>query len=170
MTEFIHPPLVRHEALAPLSRDHYQGLVFAQRLCKASTQDAIARRKAVAECIDGWDHDVVPHFADEERLLSPYLTAHQHTRLLVEHHRLNQLAQQVRQSRSAIDPDAALLNELGTLLEKHIRWEERELFMNLQERLTAEQLTQMQLQSKGIEQARRRDVCRNQASKHDPTA
>ena len=123
MARFEHAPIERHEALAPLSRDHYVGLVQAQHLKKSADADDVARRKAIAEFIDAWDHEIAPHFADEERLLVDLASEADRQRLLEEHQRLRELAGQARELRHQTDPAADLVRQVREKLEEHIRWE-----------------------------------------------
>jgi hemerythrin-like domain-containing protein len=75
---------------------------------------------------------IVPHFEIEERLLLPALAelgeAPMVERLRDEHGRLRGFA-------AMIDVTRAVLAEFGALLEKHIRFEEREVFEQMQDRL-----------------------------------
>jgi len=160
MARFQNPPIERHEALAPLSRDHYSGLVLARHLIKAAAGDAVARRQAVAEFVDSWDREVAEHFADEERLLTALMADADRERLLAEHRALRALAERARAARRSVDPDAELVGEIGGTLERHIRWEERELFVRLQERLTPGQLAALGAQTAPIEDTRPRRACR----------
>jgi len=161
MPEFKHAPIERHEALAPFSRDHYTGLVQAQHLKKAAGSDAVARRKAVAEFVDAWDTAIAQHFADEEELLLGLAGDADRQRLLDEHERLRGLADRSREMRRDTDPDAAVVREIGQALDDHIRWEERELFVRLQNDLTPEQQATLEQQTEPIEQARPRNACRD---------
>lgn len=156
MARHEHPPLHRHEALAPFSRDHYTGLVRAHRLIKAADADGPARRKAVADFVDAWGREIAEHFDDEEHLLADLAQPDDRRRLLDEHRLMRDLAQQAHAARGEADPDADLVRRIGDTLEKHIRWEERELFMRLQEQLDEQQLTRLQQRTQVIEQARPR--------------
>ena len=160
MTRFKHSPIERHEALTPFSLDHYTGLVQAQHLSKAAESDAVARRKAIAEFVDAWDTEIAAHFADEERLLAELAGDADRQRLLDEHQRLTNLAEQARGLRRQSDPDAQVVRRIGQTLDRHIRWEERELFVRLQDRLTDEQLAELGHQTESIEQSRLRHACR----------
>ena len=125
----------RHNSLVVLSRDHHHGLAIAIRL----------RQGDKALLNDGWTHDrneqsrrvqefyasdLVPHFRAEEDALFPLMIKHlpQSTPLidsLVKDHRLLEaLVAQLRDSPAPGD----LLEEIGRVLELHIRREERELF------------------------------------------
>jgi len=160
MKNFEHAPIERHEALAPLSRDHYVGLVQARHLKKAADADDVARRKAIAEFVDAWDSEIAEHFADEERLLLELADDADGQRLLQEHQQLTDLADQARALRRQTDPDAAVLRQIGQSLDEHIRWEERELFVRLQDQLSDEQLAELGHQTAPIEQSRPRSACR----------
>lgn len=158
MATFKNAPIARSEALAPLSRDHYTGLVQARHLIKAARRDAVARRKAVAEFIDAFKNDIAVHFDDEERLLAGVLSEEDRDRLVTEHRRLNALADEARALRRDVDPDPARLTEIGEALEEHIRWEERELFNRLQQTITPAQLDHLAAQTAAIEAARPRNI------------
>lgn len=156
MSDFKHAPLPRHPALAPLSRDHYLGLVQAQHLLKASAQNSVARRKAVAEFLDAWQQEIKPHFDAEERLLSDCLDAGDRRMLLDEHAAIVELAARFPALRKQVEPAADRLAQLGNMLEKHIRWEERVLFPRLQKQLKPEQLEILGQQTAALETRRPR--------------
>jgi len=166
MARFKHDPIERHEALAPFSRDHYTGLVKARHLIKAADADAVARRKAVAEFVDGWDQEIAPHFADEERLLLEVMGDDDRNRILAEHRQLRDFAEQARQMRKQTDPDADLVRRIGQTLDDHIRWEERELFARIQGDLNEAQLAFIQQHTEPIEASRPRNACRTDAADH----
>lgn len=161
VSSFKNPPISRHESLAPFSRDHYSGLVAARHLSKAAAADAVARRKAVAEFCDAWAKDISVHFEDEERLLLEHLTDDDRRRLLSDHEQLTRLAAEVQQVRRSTDPDPYLLERLSQLLERHIRWEERELFQRLQSRLDESTLRELQGITERIEASRPRNIERS---------
>lgn len=159
-----NPPIQRHPALAPLSRDHYAGLVQAQHLIKAGdTTKALAvdRRQAVAEFLDVWAREIRPHFEDEEQLLGELLAADDRKQMRDEHQALYSIADALRALRKEIDPDPATLVKAGTLLNNHIRWEERELFGRLQNDLTEDQLAQLQKRTTVLEESRPRNIHRS---------
>lgn len=163
MSPFNHEPIKRHPALAPLSRDHYASLVLAQHLIKAADVDGgfvAERRKVVAEFIDGWRRDIQSHFQDEENLLIPLMTATDRQRMLEDHHAIRNMVEQLGKLRKQIDPDASLLQKLGTALDQHVRWEERDLFCRLQENLTNEQLAELESLTLVLEDSRDRNIVR----------
>lgn len=139
----------RHAALIGLSHDHHHTLALALRL----------RQGEVALLTDGWTHDPLqqiqrvqhffesdlrPHFAAEEEILFPL--AERSIPSLA--HLLRALIQQHREAESLIallqsplrGDVRGLLAKLGSLLEDHVRREERELFPACEAGLTEESL------------------------------
>jgi hemerythrin-like domain-containing protein len=159
MNDYQHPPQKRDESLQPLSRDHYTGLVQAERLRKAGDGSAADRQQALAGFVDAWQREIVEHFADEERLLTDMMTETEHARLLTEHRHLRELANQAQHAQHADDPDGPWCRQLGETLRDHIRWEERELFPVLQQRASPEQLARLAEHTAPIEQRRGRAKC-----------
>ena len=162
MPRFEHAPIERHDALAPFSRDHYTGLVQAQRLLKAADADEAARRKAVKGFLDAWDQEIAEHFRDEETLLLPLLDEAHRDQLIQEHQQITAMVDDLREARRTIAPDADLLRSLSQMLDAHIRWEERQLFAHLQGKLTDAQLQTLAQQTAPIEQSRPRNACQRQ--------
>ncbi len=155
MNAFINPPLPRHPALQPLSRDHYIGLVQARRLLEAANGNEAERRRALAGFLDAWHHEIAEHFDDEDRLLAPLATEPLRERLQQEHAELRAMAQEAQERRRRIDPDAYWMRLLGQTLNDHIRWEERELFPAIQER-AGDQLDDLRDEADRLEASRRR--------------
>lgn len=123
---FIYPPLQRHPTLQPLSREHFGGLVLVRRLREAAGGDEPARHAAARLLAEVWSTELEGHFADEERLVGPLVCDHDRVRLIEEHRSLERHAAMARDTASP--PSAEWLEETAALLERHIRWEERELF------------------------------------------
>ena len=134
----------RHAALVPLSHDHHHALVRARRLRKAAAGEGDLAREAAA-FVHGFLRESVPHFRDEEERLFPLALRHAPETealvagLVLEHVRLHALVGRVAEG------DAAAAAEAATLLERHVRREERELFPALQERVPAAALAELAL-------------------------
>ena len=130
----------RSEALAHLSRDHHRGLVAAQRLRRATPEDARAARDAF---LAFWEQEGRDHFRSEEELLLPAVARHvppTHeavVRVLTDHVDLRRRALEIR---GDDPPECAALHELGDRLHAHIRHEERVLFPLIEAALTTEEL------------------------------
>ncbi len=153
------PPLKRHAALQPLSRDHYVGLVQAQTLLRSAEGGAEDRRSAVAGFVSAWAEEIEPHFHDEERLLPPLMTVDERERLEKEHAALRALAVRAKAWAAEGDPGAAGVRQLGQMLDDHIRWEERELFMSIQQRTADQTLDALRDALQQIEKTRPRSAC-----------
>lgn len=128
------PPLKRHPALQPLSREHMNGLIQARRLTRAAdTDDTELRREAVAGFVAAWHAEIREHFDDEERILLP-LTGNPalRERLLKEHELLRAAARRCIEETDAVIRDSEFLRRAGAALHDHIRWEEREYFEQIQ--------------------------------------
>ncbi len=127
-------PLKRHEALKNLSREHHDGLVFALRLQKGIAKKADL--KAIEAYTDWfWENYFYPHFQMEEQHLFP---------MCVESNDLVLKAKaQHRDIKSLIDTQPKTYEVLKSLyqhIQTHIRFEERELFMRIQDQLSEEDL------------------------------
>lgn len=153
------PSLKRHPALQPFSRDHYTGLVQAQHLLHATEEDSSGRCRVVKDFAHAWQAEIQEHFADEEALLLPLMTAAQQQRLRQDHDRLREFADQARRQRPDVDPGAGWVHELGQLLNDHIRWEERELFRAIEQVCSDEQLTALERRTAELEARRPRGAC-----------
>lgn len=133
----------RSDALAPLSRQHHQGLFAAMKLKRA---DAAGAAEARAVFVDFWEREGRDHFRVEEEVLLPAYARHgEHdhpavARVLVEHVDLRRRGEDVA---AAADPDPAALNELGERLYRHIRHEERVLFPLIEEALPPDELARL---------------------------
>jgi hemerythrin-like domain-containing protein len=156
------PPLVRHESLRPLSRDHYQGLVQAQRLMSVGAAVTHHPYALLEDFLAKWKGEISIHFDDEERLLPSLITCDaDKQRLFDEHEALRTMTARLADDleRGAYDPD--LVKRTGRLLHDHIRWEERVLFEGIQASSSPEQLQALTEATARIEQSRDRRSCRD---------
>jgi iron-sulfur cluster repair protein YtfE (RIC family) len=137
--------MIRHDAIAELSRDHHQALMQAMRLKRATDDDAAS---VVAEFVEFFDTEAQRHFELEEQVLVPgYLrmVGVEHAvdpvivQVLREHAELRALVETVRRGGAA----APLVREIGQRLDAHVRLEERKLFPRIQAGLTEQQLAEL---------------------------
>lgn len=126
---------MRHPSLIPLSHDHHHGLALAlrcrkQALGQLKPMGAAGLRERAAEFIQFYRRNLAAHFrAEEEALFPPMRAALPDIGSLLdeltrEHGALRQGATQLEAGIGL----AKLVFDLGDLLERHIRKEERELF------------------------------------------
>lgn len=124
-------PLQRDPSLVPLSHDHHDGLLRVFQIRQALRAGA-GLDKAATATRQFFARELVPHFRAEEEVLLPVLrqalgAEHPLLARLVEDHRaLDRLAQD-------LDQTPHRLSAFADLLERHIRYEERELFQQYQE-------------------------------------
>lgn len=162
------PPLKRHPALQPFSRDHYTGLVHAQHLLHAREEDPSGRCQAVKSFTRAWQTEIGEHFIDEKALLLPFMTTAQQQRMQQDHDRLRYFADRACRLEIGVDPGAEWVQDLGQLLNDHIRWEERELFPAIEQSCSDEQLAAMERRTTEFEARRPRTVCSR--SRHSETS
>jgi hemerythrin-like domain-containing protein len=131
-------PMKRHPALQPLSRDHHVALVAAQRLRRAGAGEETAARDAF---LAFWREHGAKHFRVEEDVLLPAFAVHTDpdhecvVRMLMDHVRIRAMAGRLEEGG---DPPVEALHELGTMLERHVRLEEREVFPLIENALPPE--------------------------------
>jgi quercetin dioxygenase-like cupin family protein len=142
----------RHPGLAPLSRDHHRALVEAAAARRAADADGPGRLEAGRRFGAFFAGHAVPHFRAEEEDLFPLLAAADDgappepmVQALVEHMRLHALAGAIAEGAAAGDVAGRLLADAGTLLEAHVRLEERVLFPLIEESVADERLEALRL-------------------------
>ena len=135
----------RHTALYPLSHDHHQGLILAQQLKKGAPQ-----YKGMPSTLEGkkdyalsfYKSELVKHFQDEEEILFPSVKNKNAevdkliAEIISEHRKMESLVGDLEKTEQLEN----VLDELGWLLEKHIRKEERDLFMEIEIVLSEDEL------------------------------
>lgn len=135
----------RHEALAPLSREHHEALILAQLLKKnAPAYKGLPDNTAakVEYAFNFFKTKLQSHFSIEEQILqkvekyNPEIAAL--TGEIIKEH--VQLANLFNALQFTNEPENAL-HKTGTALEDHIRKEERVLFPLIQQHCPEEVLT-----------------------------
>lgn len=132
-------PIQRSEYLKPLSREHHQGLLLCWKI-KTGFSKGVAtdRIKTYAD----WFYKVhlKPHFEAEEKYVFPILgNDNELIKQALEEHKLLSV---LFSDTSDIENS---LNQIQTELEKHIRFEERILFNEIQNAASPEQLKELEL-------------------------
>jgi hemerythrin-like domain-containing protein len=129
-------PIKRSPQLAPLSREHHDGLLFAWKI-KQGIENKTPLDVMRKFSLWYWRHHIKPHFFQEEKILLPYLPANDKMAI-----RLQEEHDQIRELILGLDDEAdkRTLVILTDLLNAHIRFEERELFVHLEKILSPEQL------------------------------
>lgn len=134
----------RHESLIPLTHDHHHALAQARRLLDISKLDDLSeRRNRANDFVNFYFGRAVRHFHEEEELFFAPLVDHPEAQDLVmsavgDHLRLHRMVRSVKRQISEGEADPQLLGEISSLLTRHVRFEEQELFP-LVERLVSEE-------------------------------
>lgn len=122
-----------------LSTDHHLGLVLARRACLAAEGKVNYSPSDVWSEIDRkFRRELEPHFMIEEEYLSPPMKAIGELELIERFNDDHKTLREIVLNHSVHTNSA--LKKFGELLEKHIRFEERELFEVAQQLLSSEQL------------------------------
>jgi hypothetical protein len=132
-------PIKRHPAIAEYSRDHHFGLMLCFKIRKGLLNSVPANRirDYVIHC---FREDLGEHFRLEEISLLPKFAADEPLRIrtVQEHEDIRALVAQLEGL-----PEPELLKKFADHLEKHIRFEERLLFMKLQSMLSDAELWEL---------------------------
>lgn len=127
-------PIKRNKNLQPLSRDHHHSLLLCWKIRTGFSKGvAVERIKRYANCF--FEHHIRPHFEMEEKHLFPVLGNSNELvkKAIADHRRLGRLFNDT----DDIPKSLSLIEEE---LEKHIRFEERVLFNEIQKAASEEDL------------------------------
>lgn len=126
----------RNENIVPLSRDHHHGLLFGWKV-----------RQGIAHSVDPqrirnyvgyfWQHHLAEHFQEEEELLFREVSDPLCTRALEEHRQIESLVTSIREEGARLQDK---FEELVSLLDLHIRFEERQVFPFLEKSIAPARL------------------------------
>ncbi len=137
----------RHEALAPLSREHHPALILAQLLKKDAPVyrglPQTAKEKVIYATFF-FEKDLKTHFKKEEAVFALVKMIHPDVEklvneLLAEHRDLSSRFHLLTEPHDTVK----MMNSLGELLNNHIRKEERLLFPLIQQHCPAALLAQV---------------------------
>lgn len=132
-------PLKRSKELAPLSREHHEGLLFLWKI-----KQGLANNTPLETLCNYirfyWANHFKPHFKNEETALVKHLPANNPLvkQMFKEHELIKNLVFSLDK-----EPDAGSVKLLAEYLNNHIRFEERQLFPYAEATLTSEQLDEI---------------------------
>lgn len=131
-------PIKRHTAIQPISREHHQDLLLCWKIRTGFRKGVKAER--IKKYVDWfYGEHVISHFEAEEKFLFPIL-GKEHVliqKALTHHRRLNRLFQAEKDL-------VKNLHKIEEELEQHVRFEERELFNEIQQKASTEELRIME--------------------------
>ena len=130
-------PIKRHQAIVSFSKDHHFGLLLAWKI-RQGLEKAVNAERISKYVVYFFKADLEKHFKDEEQLLFCKLQESDSLRKRAEadHQSIYNLVNDIDKNKN----DTKLLSQLANELETHIRFEERELFNHLQNKITPEDL------------------------------
>ncbi len=133
----------REEQLQPLSHQHHNGLMAALLLKKGVEKQADLTVMADF-IVSVWNAELRNHFIKEEVYLHPHVLQipslmEKYEQMKTEHHQIRRTVDAIRNGDTTTD----IITGFHTLLEKHIRFEERDLFPFIEEQIQPEQLNEL---------------------------
>ncbi len=138
-------PIKRNAAIMQFSRDHHFGLLLVWKI-REGLKKSIDPMRISRYTLHFCDTDLIYHFNDEEEILFNKLSADSNQRIQAEteHKNIKQMIDELRKK----PDDINLLKKFSNTLDKHIRFEERELFNHLQENVSDKDLTEISVSFK----------------------
>lgn len=136
-------PLKRHKALVELSKDHHFGLLLCYKI-RSGFQKEVEEERIARYIQYFFQEHLLAHFRLEEELIFPCFQKDNPLRKEAEkqHQELYELEKQLSDQ---LPGQRERLKTFEDKLEKHIRFEERQLFMQLQEDLTESDLQDLRV-------------------------
>ena len=144
--EFYNETMLRDPSLVPLSRQHHHALVLCvliDRHLKNQTPAPAVCNELHRQLAAIVEVELLHHFEVEENILFPVArdvidSPKVIDDLVTQHREIEELASRIE--RTSGEPQIILLREFGDLLRKHIRTEEGDLFQEIQDKLSVDQL------------------------------
>ncbi|MBV8327723.1 hemerythrin domain-containing protein [Chryseobacterium sp.] len=119
----------RNENIILLSRDHHSGLLCSWKI-RQGLKKTVETKRIQKYILYFWKYHLKHHFREEEQILFPYLEDKYAARVQSEHQQIKSLISQIKNSENR-----DLFSDFAGLLEQHIRFEERQWFPHLEEKL-----------------------------------
>jgi len=134
-------PIKRHPAIVSFSKDHHFGLLLVWKI-RQGLKNSIDPERISRYVLHAFKEEIEEHFKDEEQFLFSQLSTNDNMRVQAErdHHEIYEMISDIRENRS----NQILLNQMADALEKHIRFEERDLFNYRQTHLGASELKEIE--------------------------
>lgn len=132
-------PIKRSPEILPLSREHHFSLLFCWKL-RQGIKCTIEKARIIKYIDYFFHHFILPHFGEEENILFCLLQDEKVEKALNEHAAIKKLVNSILNSQT--NPDNAAIEELAGLVEVHTRYEERDLFPYIEEKLSPAQLNE----------------------------
>lgn len=128
---------MRSQQLAPLSREHEEGMAFVNRIRQGLKMKDLSLQRLRSYTCWYWKNHIRPHFFQEEKILMPFLPNHL------------DLGMKMKEDHGFIrdvvisldhDSDRTLFEALCALITTHIAFEEKQVFAYLEQQLSESEL------------------------------
>lgn len=131
-------PIKRSQELTQLSKEHHEALLLVWKI-RQGVRMGVEPERIAKYCRWFWEHHLVGHFKREEDLL-PLVLPKEHALLqkMLDDHDVIQ-----RRVKGLPDHNTESLELLAQSLNDHVRFEERQLFNEVEKLATPEQLSQI---------------------------
>jgi hemerythrin-like domain-containing protein len=145
----INKPIKRNTAIAEFSKDHHFGLLLVWKI-REGLKKSIELNRISRYILYFFQDSLIPHFKEEEEILFCLIPSDNALRMRAEseHSMFYKMVEELRNN----PEDKQLIQNFADLLEKHIRFEERELFNFLQENISESGLQAVAAKLKAREQ------------------
>lgn len=130
-------PIKRSPAIAEFSRDHHFTLLLVWKM-RQGFNKSIKPERISKYALHYIEKELLSHFKEEEELLFSKLPAENNLRVQAEseHKTIYQMSERLKENPA----DMSLLRNFADTLEKHVRFEERQLFNYLQTSIPEDEL------------------------------
>jgi iron-sulfur cluster repair protein YtfE (RIC family) len=123
----------RHESLIPLTHDHHHALAQVRHMRTAAAGSAEVRLGTAREFLGFFRDETIAHFREEEEVVFPLLVEKADARgiletVMFEHLQLHALVAELRGEAATGSVSDTTLLRVASLLEGHIRFEEKVVF------------------------------------------
>jgi hemerythrin-like domain-containing protein len=122
-------PIKRSEHIIQLSREHHFSLLFCWKV-KKGIKKGVTPKRIINYVLYFWKEHLLPHFSEED-ILFEHVDDELVQRAYDEHHVINNLVMSLGSTNNEEDK-LDLVIKIVTLVDEHVRFEERELFPHLE--------------------------------------
>ena len=144
----------RNSNIVPLSRDHHRALLFCWKI-RRGLEKAASPERLRPYVLYFWNDHLEKHFQEEESLLFREVEDPQCRQAIAEHQQIEDLIASVREGDSS---NSANYSQLADLVEKHVRFEERQLFPFLEKAIPEDRLSEIGAQLENMHGSDAADV------------
>lgn len=147
-------PIRRSESIMKLSREHHFSLLFCWKI-REGLKKRTAPKRMVQYAQYFWSNHIQPHFLEEEEILFAPLQDEMVLKAMEEH----AVIREGIEALTVLPPENITdeLTKLADQLDKHVRYEERQLFPHLENVLSDAQLESIGAQLNALPSAALKD-------------